>query len=260
MADNLTITPGAGATIATDDISSVHYQRVKLDVGVDGVSSPVTSVNPLPVSAASLPLPSGAATAAKQPALGTAGTPSADVISVQGVTSMTALKVDGSGVTQPVSGTVTANAGTNLNTSALALETGGNLATIKTNTDKIPALGQALAAASVPVVLPAIQAAALRPSSSTGSAPAQTAVGTDAGQILAANASRKRCIVQNTGLTKVKIAFGQTPTATAYHYCLAACSAADAGDGGGWMDDMWTGAVSAISSSAGGTVVVTEFT
>jgi hypothetical protein len=32
--------------------------------------------------------------------------------------------------TQPVSGTVTANAGTNLNTSLLALETGGNLATI----------------------------------------------------------------------------------------------------------------------------------
>src|ERR1043165_6929854 len=64
-----------------------------------------------PVSAASLPLPSGASTAAKQPALGTAGTPSADVITVQGVTSMTALKVDGSAVTQPVSGTVTANAG-----------------------------------------------------------------------------------------------------------------------------------------------------
>src|SRR6266850_4910417 len=31
-----------------------------------------------------------------------------------------AIKVDGSAVTQPVSGTVTANAGTNLNTSALA--------------------------------------------------------------------------------------------------------------------------------------------
>lgn len=63
------------------------------------------------VSAASLPLPSGAATAAKQPALGTAGTASADVITVQGIASMTALKVDGSAVTQPVSGTVTANAG-----------------------------------------------------------------------------------------------------------------------------------------------------
>lgn len=56
-----------------------------------------------PISAASLPLPSGAATAAKQPALGTAGTPSADVITVQGAASMTALKVDGSAVTQPIS-------------------------------------------------------------------------------------------------------------------------------------------------------------
>jgi hypothetical protein len=56
-------------------------------------------------------LPTGAATAAKQPALGTAGTASADVITVQGIASMTALKVDGSGVTQPVSGTVTANQG-----------------------------------------------------------------------------------------------------------------------------------------------------
>jgi hypothetical protein len=54
----------------------------------------------------------GAATAAKQPALGTAGTASTDVITVQGIASMTALKVDGSGVTQPVSGTITANAGT----------------------------------------------------------------------------------------------------------------------------------------------------
>lgn len=51
----------------------------------------------------SVSLPTGAATAAKQPALGTAGTASADVITVQGIASMTALKVDGSAVTQPVS-------------------------------------------------------------------------------------------------------------------------------------------------------------
>lgn len=56
-----------------------------------------------PVSVASLPLPAGAATAAKQPALGTAGTASADVLSVQGIASMTPLKVDGSATTQPVS-------------------------------------------------------------------------------------------------------------------------------------------------------------
>ena len=47
-----------------------------------------------PISASSLPLPSGASTSAKQPSLGTAGTPSTDVISVQGVAG---------GVAQPVS-------------------------------------------------------------------------------------------------------------------------------------------------------------
>ena len=74
-----------------------------------------------------------------------------------------AVKIDGSAVTQPVSGTVaisgtpsitgtvTANAGTNLNTSALALESGGNLATIATNTAKIPSKGSATTANSTPV-------------------------------------------------------------------------------------------------------------
>lgn len=48
-------------------------------------------------------LPTGAATAAKQPALGTAGTSSADVITVQGRAAMTPLLTDGSATTQPVS-------------------------------------------------------------------------------------------------------------------------------------------------------------
>ena len=39
MADNITITPGTGKTIAADDISSVYYQRVKLGVGADGAAS-----------------------------------------------------------------------------------------------------------------------------------------------------------------------------------------------------------------------------
>lgn len=39
-------------------------------------------------------LPTGAATAAKQPALGTAGTPSADVITVQGASSMTPIQIN----------------------------------------------------------------------------------------------------------------------------------------------------------------------
>lgn len=116
---------------ASTDVISVQGIASMTALKVDG--SAVTQ----PVSASSLPLPTGAATAAKQPSLGVAGTASADVISVQGIASMTALKTDGSAVTQPVSGTVavstvdgtvavsgtvTANAGTNLNTSALVLD------------------------------------------------------------------------------------------------------------------------------------------
>lgn len=82
MADDIAVTPGAGATVAADEISSVKYQRIKLIHGADGVNAgDVSTANGLPVQF-----------------------------------------VAGSGVT--------ANAGTNLNTSALALESGGNLAAI----------------------------------------------------------------------------------------------------------------------------------
>lgn len=104
--------------VVTSALPSGAATSAKQDTGNTSLSSidgKITACNTGAVVVSSSALPSGAATAAKQPALGTAGTPSADVITVQGVTSMTALKVDGSAVTQPVSGTVTANlaAGTN---------------------------------------------------------------------------------------------------------------------------------------------------
>jgi hypothetical protein len=80
-----------------------------------------------PVSAAGLPLPTGASTAAKQPAIGTAGTPSTDVITIQGTASMTAIKTDGSATTQPVSGTVTANAGTGTLATKTVPQTSGGM-------------------------------------------------------------------------------------------------------------------------------------
>lgn len=50
-------------------------------------------------------LPTGASTAAKQPGLGTAGNPSADVISIQGITSGTAVPISGSITCSNCSGT-----------------------------------------------------------------------------------------------------------------------------------------------------------
>lgn len=105
----------AGAA-ATDLAPVDSVKGLKVDLTSTGANATALKVDgsaaTQPVSAASLPLPTGASTAAKQPALGTAGAASADVITIQGVASMTAVKVDGSATTQPVSGTVTANMGT----------------------------------------------------------------------------------------------------------------------------------------------------
>jgi hypothetical protein len=51
MADNVGITPGAGVTIAADDVGGILYQVMKLAIGGDGVASFVSAGSPLPVSA-----------------------------------------------------------------------------------------------------------------------------------------------------------------------------------------------------------------
>lgn len=116
--------PGAGgAEFGGDDVAggsgTVFIPYTKLMSGADGSVELIggDAANGLDVDVTRSALPTGASTAAKQPALGTAGTASTDVISVQGIAAMTPLLV-------------TASAGTNLNTSALALEAGGNLAAI----------------------------------------------------------------------------------------------------------------------------------
>lgn len=78
--------------------------RVDASATTQPVSGTVTAnagTGTMAVSAASLPLPTGAATAAKQPALGTAGAASADVITVQGAASMTKLLVTPDSVALP---------------------------------------------------------------------------------------------------------------------------------------------------------------
>lgn len=119
MADNTQLDPGSGGDlISTDVITTLNgggistgekAQRIKVGWGADATLNDANASTPLPVVQTGTPgLPTGASTAAKQPALGTAGTASADVITVQGKASMTPILTDGSATTQPVSGTVTA--------------------------------------------------------------------------------------------------------------------------------------------------------
>ena len=102
MSNSVGYTPGEGALIAVENIAGVLHQRVKIGVGVTGTAVDVSTANPMPitapvaldvtvgnfpasqtvtgpltdaqlratavpVSAAALPLPSGAATSALQP-------------------------------------------------------------------------------------------------------------------------------------------------------------------------------------------------
>ena len=51
MADNVNINASSGtANIATDDVGGVQFQNVKIDVGGNGLSVPLSSSNPLPVT------------------------------------------------------------------------------------------------------------------------------------------------------------------------------------------------------------------
>lgn len=146
MADNFTANAGSGGdTFGADDIGGVKFPRSKIIIGADGTNDgDISAANPIPIVAGTgvaipvtdnsgsltvdgtvtanqggtwnitdvsgtVSLPTGAATAAKQPALGTAGTASADVITIQGVASMTAIQVADNGGSLTVDGTVTAN-------------------------------------------------------------------------------------------------------------------------------------------------------
>lgn len=69
-------------------------------------------------------LPTGAATAAKQPSLGTAGTASSDVLTIQGIASMTPLQIADNGGSLTVDGTVAATQSGTWNVGTVTAVTG----------------------------------------------------------------------------------------------------------------------------------------
>ena len=129
MADeSVTVINSSGNTgtdydVAVDTVAGKKYQRVKLDAGADGAVQPIVAGQQL--AAASIPV---------------------------------VLASDENDVT--VTGTVTANAGTNLNTSALATESGGNLDTIAGDTTSLDAKITACDTGSVTVASSALPSGA----------------------------------------------------------------------------------------------------
>lgn len=121
MADNIDVTPGTGKTVAADDIGGVLHQRVKISIGADGAATDLapgqaTGANSIPVVLSSDDARIGATnetapvtdTAASgingrlqriaqrlTAFFGTAGTPSTNVLSVQGIASGTPLTSGG---------------------------------------------------------------------------------------------------------------------------------------------------------------------
>jgi hypothetical protein len=100
MADNVGYTPGSGEIIATDDIAGVQYQRVKPVWGTDGVAQDVNNTTPLPVTGAQELME---AIEAMRQAIHTL-TRTIGLAQVNPLTG--SMFVDGSRVTQPISGTV----------------------------------------------------------------------------------------------------------------------------------------------------------
>ena len=103
MADNVGYTPGTGATISADEIAGILFQRIKLTLGADGVNDgDVSASNPMPVAVYGELID---AIEAMRMAIQSLNR----TIGMAQVNPLTGrMLVDGAGVTQPVSGTVTA--------------------------------------------------------------------------------------------------------------------------------------------------------
>jgi len=235
--------PTSGQTIGVQADAKGNLRHVIMDGAGNARAANVTSANALvvdgsavtqPISAVSLPLPTGAATSAKQPALGTAGTASSDVLTVQGIAGMTKLLV--------TPDALPANQSVNLN------QVVGT--TCDVNTGNASAGTQRVVLASNQPAVPITP-----PTTATGT---QSSVAASASSvtILAANSSRKGATVTNDAggaLLYLLLSTGGTASATAYTVPLVAGAYYEVPFG-------YTGALVGIWASASGAARVTEFT
>jgi hypothetical protein len=239
LADNLTQVGGSTITLG----SKTSANSLPVVVASDQAALPVTGTffqTTQPVSASTLPLPTGASTSAKQPALGVAGTASTDVITVQGIASGTPQPISGtvsvtgtvpvSGTffqtTQPVSGSVTATVSGTVPVSGTFYQTtqpvsgtfyqatqpvSGTVAISGTLADNLTqvggtsiTLGSKVSASSLPVVIASDQGAV--PISGTitvGTLPALPSGSNTIGSVTQATGSNLHTVVDSGTITTV---------------------------------------------------------
>lgn len=190
------------------------------------------------------------------------------------VISNTPLPVDGSGVTQPVSGTVTANAGTGtftvdgsgvtqpISAASLPLPTGAatsanqatEIASLASIDAGIPAaLGQTTMTASMPVVIASNQSAVpvtfTPPVNTTTATVSSVAVSTTVATLSASNAAKTKVIVFNESGT-LYVKYGSGATSADYTYRLTANTALEI--------EGYAGLVTAIKQTGTSNAQVTE--
>lgn len=219
------------AVVLASDQSAI---TITGNIGVAQGSTTAAELGPLVQGAVTTAAPSYTAATTNPLSLTTAG----------------ALRVDGSAVTQPISAAalpLPAGASTS------SLQTSGN-ASLTSIDSKTPALGQAVMAASVPVVIASNQSAIpVIVGVSTTATLSSVANSLTTGVLLAANTNRKSYIVFNDSLAVVFLAFAATASTTAFSTKLQPGSEYEPGTD-------YTGVISAISSAAVGSCRITEFT
>jgi len=243
-----------GASLA---VTGSFYQATQPVSGSLTVSGSVSVSNfpaTQPVSAAALPLPSGAATAAKQPALGTAGTASTDVLSVQGIAGGTALAVSNTSLA-------------NLDVALSTLSLKNQFPTTLGITTKAASLSVALAsdqvgiAGSASTTVMSVQGVAsmtpIQVLSPIGTWTQSTVTSSaSSGTLIASNASRRRLCVSNNSTAILYLYMSASPatTTTANNVIIP--------PGGDYVmpSPIYTGQITCIWSAANGSAQVTEIT
>lgn len=214
-----------------------------------------TGTTTQPISAASLPLPSGAATAANQ----TTGNSSLSSIDTKTPALVSGrVPVDGSGVTQPVSATTLP-----LPSGAATEATLAGVLTTTAFQARLNTLGQKTMANSTPVTLASDQAplpSTISITAATTATQSQVSASASAVQLLAANSSRKTASVfNNSTLANLHIGFVPGVTLTAFKYRLAPGGSLDI-EMGPDGKATWQGVVYGIWSSASGAAAISEET